>query len=393
MLNLFVLNKKDKNIKYIDNKTKISNTNKINNWKYYPVSTREWNNSIYSFNKNTLSLIPWSSKLSSKLITNYLKSWNLNIKYKLPNTYLTRKQKRLTSNRIYISNGEFKHTNDKVIIVLYTYNREKYNYLYFLNKYIFLKKNKFLNKKFCLIKNRSLNYLKKIDTNKYNVIKKIKKNNINYYVINFYKNWIKKSMKIIKLYLYMKQLLYINNSKYNYTYLQILKNYIEKIYNKKVEFNLINIKYFYMNSDILLKSVTLKITKNRIKHKWYMGKPTWKIEAFKNKYNNIDISENLLKRKIKLETYLKQKVLETIKYKRVSGTRLQVAGRLTRRITASRSIKKIKYKGSLKYNNLSDKKISTIILKGNLRSNVQYTKLKSVTRIGSFGIKGWIGGN
>jgi hypothetical protein len=28
-----------------------------------------------------------------------------------------------------------------------------------------------------------------------------------------------------------------------------------------------------------------------------------------------------------------------------------------------------------------------------LKSNLQYTKLKSKSRIGSFGIKGWISGN
>jgi hypothetical protein len=33
------------------------------------------------------------------------------------------------------------------------------------------------------------------------------------------------------------------------------------------------------------------------------------------------------------------------------------------------------------------------LLKGNLKSNVQFTKLSSKTRIGSFGIKGWISGN
>jgi hypothetical protein len=34
-----------------------------------------------------------------------------------------------------------------------------------------------------------------------------------------------------------------------------------------------------------------------------------------------------------------------------------------------------------------------VMLRGNLRSNLQYSKLKSKTRIGSFGIKGWVSGN
>jgi ribosomal protein S3 len=33
------------------------------------------------------------------------------------------------------------------------------------------------------------------------------------------------------------------------------------------------------------------------------------------------------------------------------------------------------------------------LLKGNLKSNIQYTKSKSKTRIGSFGIKSWVSGD
>ena len=31
-----------------------------------------------------------------------------------------------------------------------------------------------------------------------------------------------------------------------------------------------------------------------------------------------------------------------------------------------------------------------LLLRGKLRSNLQYSKLKSKTRIGSFGVKGWV---
>ena len=45
--------------------------------------------------------------------------------------------------------------------------------------------------------------------------------------------------------------------------------------------------------------------------------------------------------------YLKKVVLKNIKYKRVSGVRLEGAGRLTKRYTASRSQHKVSYKGNL----------------------------------------------
>ena len=40
-------------------------------------------------------------------------------------------------------------------------------------------------------------------------------------------------------------------------------------------------------------------------------------------------------------------ILNHIKYKRVSGVRIEAAGRLTKRYTASRSQHKIKYSGNL----------------------------------------------
>jgi hypothetical protein len=67
---------------------------------------------------------------------------------------------------------------------------------------------------------------------------------------------------------------------------------------------------------------------------------------------------------------------------------LETSGRLTRRYTASRSVSKLIYKGNLLNINSSYNGLSSVLLKGNQKSNIQYTKLKSKTRIGSFGIKG-----
>ena len=58
----------------------------------------------------------------------------------------------------------------------------------------------------------------------------------------------------------------------------------------------------------------------------------------------------------------------------MTGFRLEAKGRLTRRYTASRSVTKIRYKGNLLNIDSSYKGLSTIILKGNLKSNLQYTK-------------------
>ena len=86
-------------------------------------------------------------------------------------------------------------------------------------------------------------------------------------------------------------------------------------------------------------------------------------------------------------------VLDSIKYKTVFGVRLEAAGRLSKRLIASRSVFKLKYKGNLKNIDSSYKGISSVILKGNTKSNIQYTKISSKTRNGSFGLKGWVSGN
>lgn len=424
MLNLFKLNTRKANEKKVVNMAQDKEY-----YKDYPVSTREWNNSIYAFNKNTLALIPLATISAICLIKGYLILYNSNVERNLRRKRLLQSFRRLSGHKTYVGNGEFKHTNSKVIITLYTYNRQRFNYLSVLKKrYLALfyknkKIRKILKKRFYLIKYKGLKYLEQANKDKFTLIKRWNKFKIknrifrvksksfylNEYLTKFYKKWVKKSLKRIKFYLYHKQLLYINESKYNYTYLQDLKNLTQKIYNKKVEFNLINIKYHYLNSDILSESLTLKITINRRKMLKFLRILIKKIKTHKThkevsyepNLNRINLIDNIddpiesffnTKSRPNIKT-LKTVVLDEIKYKRLSGVRLEAKGRLTKRYTASKSVRKIRYKGNLLNVDSSYKGLSTVILKGNLRSNIQYTKLNSKTRIGSFGIKGSISGS
>jgi hypothetical protein len=86
--------------------------------------------------------------------------------------------------------------------------------------------------------------------------------------------------------------------------------------------------------------------------------------------------------------YLKKVILNNIRYKRVSGVRLEAAGRLTRRYTASRSQSKVRYKGNLENYFSSIKGYSSVLLRGNNKPNLECSKLNSKSRIGSFGVKG-----
>ena len=97
--------------------------------KHFPSAIREWNNSIYVFNKNALNLIPFAASSSIKLIKSFFNLYNLKVERKMRTKRLLLRLRRLSLNKIFISNGEFKHTNNKVTITLYVFNRQKRSYL------------------------------------------------------------------------------------------------------------------------------------------------------------------------------------------------------------------------------------------------------------------------
>lgn len=96
-------------------------------------------------------------------------------------------------------------------------------------------------------------------------------------------------------------------------------------------------------------------------------------------------------KKDKKKNYLVNIVLKSIKRKTISGLRIEASGRLSRRLTAARSVFVMRYKGSIRNIVSSDIGFSSFMLRGHLDSNLQYTKISSKTRIGSFGLKGWVG--
>ena len=382
-------------------------------YKDFVPAVRDWKNSIYVYNKNALSLIPVAGRLVNSLIKGYFNSYDLDIESELRKERLRHRSMKLSTNKIFVSDSEFKHTNDKVNITLYVYNRQKLNYLLKLKKrYISLfKEEKFL-KKLNLIRKVGLNILEK---QKENV--KILTNVLpNYYsevysIQNFYyKNFILKSLKGLKYYMVYKQLLYVNKTKFEYLYLQGLINLIRKIYKKNVEFNIINLKYFYFNSDTFTQPLVLKLRKERklLRYLNFLVKKskikkikldtksryTFDLDSLFSTGESIDNTSKMLNKFMERNKTknLKKVVLKNIKYKRVSGVRIEGAGRLTKRYTASRSQYKVNYKGNLKNAYSSIKCYPSSILRGHFKPNLQYTKLNSKSRIGSFGVKGWVSG-
>lgn len=334
-----------------------------------------------------------------KLIKGYFNSYHLGLESLLRKERLRRRYRKISTNRIFISDGEFKHTNDKVNITLYVYNKQKLNYLLKLKKRytILFSKARFI-RKLKLIRNVGLNILnqqREKSTVLANVLPKYN-SNINSVQNTYYNRFIKKSLKRLIYYVYYKQILYINKAKFENSYLQGLISLIRKIYNKNVEFNIINLKYFYFNSSIYTQPLELKLKKKRnvLRYlKVLIRKAKIKniklVEKSKKLFsvNSLDIN-NLVQQDKTNTKYLKKIILNNIKYKRVSGVRLEAAGRLTRRFSASRSQRRTKYKGNLENAYSSIKGYSTPVLRGNFKANLQCTVINSTSRVGAFGVKG-----
>jgi hypothetical protein len=99
--------------------------------------------------------------------------------------------------------------------------------------------------------------------------------------------------------------------------------------------------------------------------------------------------DNLTNKFYKLSnTDLINNTLNNLNNKVIIGVRVQASGRLTKRFTAQRSVKKVKYIGTLKNIDSSFKGLSSQMVKNNINLNTQFSKISSANRIGSFGIKG-----
>ncbi|CAG8276601.1 unnamed protein product, partial [Penicillium salamii] len=338
------------------------------------------------------------SRYVMKLIKAYFNLYHLQIESLIRKERLRRRFRKISTNKIFISDGEFKHSNDKVNITLYVYNKQKLNYLLKLKKrFIRLFNKPKFARKLRLIKKIGLKLLFKQKQKSIMLKNLLPKYNteVNTAKNIYYTRFMKKSFRRLRFYMYYKQMLYINKTKFEYTYLHALINLIKNIFKKNVEFNIINLKYFYFNSKLFTQPLELKLKKDRRvlrylkvlirKAKIKKIKLAEKTKKFFN-FNNFD-SDNFIQDNTKSKN-LKKILLSNIKYKRVSGVRLQAAGRLTRRFSASRSICRTKYKGNLENVYSSIKGLPTPLLRGNDKANLQYTVINSTSRVGAFGVKG-----
>ena len=188
-----------------------------------------------------------------------------------------------------------------------------------------------------------------------------------------------------------------------------VKSILNKLYNNKIEINIINLKYLYLDGSILAMAVIRKL-KNRkrrvlkvIRMALKLSKKPY-INEFYTDLLNINNLDTVLVKKIfsfsvnnniplnkdlisKPTSYKSRITFFYLKHKIISGMKLQGTGRLTKRLTASRSISKSMTKGSLKNRASSYNGLSTVVLRGYVKSNLQYININSYNRIGAYSIK------
>lgn len=328
------------------------------------------------------------------------------------------------------------HNKDKVVILIYNYNNI-INTILIPNSNLtgkLIKSYDYLNKMNFILWNTLIKTLNSSKVKNYNI-------KLLFLFKFFYSNYhFKLLTKILKNNMlrnvnYFR--LMINKYKYG-NFLYFLKSVIYNLYNKRVNINIVNLKYPQLNSDIITNIMTRKLKRKKGTYSKVLGKSliltklpikTFNREnipiinnlkdldsykSIKLNVNVYNLVNNFIKKIypsdiIKKETisieYDKLKytnttgkisnILNNIKYKWITGIRLETAGRLTRRFTAARSIYKFKYKGNLKNldfytRNGINKPISTLLLRNYVKANSQYTTDKSKKRIGAFNIKTWI---
>ena len=350
--------------------------------------------------------------------------------------------RRQSTKRVFIGKGELKHTSTRVIITFYVYNIEgmflsykvmklrnglyfpqrelekkitkdsegktiiTYNRLFTMEEYLILRQhyegylsymistvnkltsqfdtiNKYYNSLISLVKE---NILTKEETfSLFNTRVK----NIFFYNYTDFNHYIRTAKEEYKknLLINMKLLKY-NKMKFKEFFLSKLLYLVQMIYNKKVEFNIVNLKKMHLNSHIYTQTVSLKLRNRDNKLYRVLKSSLRKIKLpiiskiderqkkpnsdkfFVNRIRNNTINtmftnnvndplDNLLlnffpsadnleinagkrlflkKRSISLKNY----VLKSLKHLNLRGIRVEAKGRLTRRFTASRSVFKMK---------------------------------------------------
>ena len=383
-----------------------SERDEYNNIIFYTSSNKEWFSSVYSYNKSYIKSLISNDAVLNKLLRSYCNM--LQDKIKILFKRRRDNKIRYSANKIYASRAELKHTNTKLFITLYIYNKQKSSIEWFILKILVLVKYRKLivDGERVFVPNHE-NRIPALLKNNFFIFRKwnmafFKTNNnlIRYFLVNLRRKYLKlsniptynirllkKLVRLQKILFNSLKLLNFNKSKFNSLNLNLrnlgLISLIEKLYYKKVEINLVELRSIHLNSDVFSSAVALKLRDRKNKAVRVLRKAVLQMVRIPDLHTLITFDDNI-------EAMNKNNIINTIKQQVVSGVRFEASGRLTRRLTAMRAVFKYRYAGSLKNIRSSFNNKPSTMLRGHVKSNTQYTLINSKTRNGTFGLKGWV---
>ena len=411
-------------------------TKEYKNTIFYP-SNKEWFSFIYSYNKSYVKSLITQDILVNNSLTRYFNM--LEDKIKLSFKRRRSNKIRYSADKIYVSRAEFKHTNTKLTIMLFIHNKQKLLIERLIRKLVIFKffieedlskqeiqkGNVHINRLLSILKNGF--YLFKNSSNGF-----FKKNNDLLNSLFNLKLWLlplksyntlhnnmslRKGNKLEQIFFNDAKRINFNKLKFNCLLIKFRKlginSIIEKIYNKKAEIKLVELKAIHLNSDVFSLAVALKLRDRTNKVVRVLRKAILQmikipdlhtIITFDDSMGHSDtcrtVNKNILgetlihNSRVNIEDHIhnvdENNTLNVIKQQVVSGVRFEASGRLTRRLTAMRAVFKYRYMGSLKNSRSSLNSLSSTTLRGYVKSNAQYTIINSKTRNGSFGLKCWV---
>lgn len=95
--------------------------------RHFPAAIKEWKDSVYNYDKNYLRSLPVRHNMANRLTKNFFYIHNQgDIARSHRMRSLIRKS---SSKKLFISKAEIKHSLDKSIFTIYTYDREKQSFL------------------------------------------------------------------------------------------------------------------------------------------------------------------------------------------------------------------------------------------------------------------------
>lgn len=371
---------------------------------FYP-SNKEWLTSVYSYNKSYTKALISLDILVNDLFISYFNMAEDKIKllFKRRRT----NKIRYSADKIYVSRPELKHTNNKITIMIYMYNKQKLSVERFLQKLVIYKGSKkvlgakvgekainYKNKILAVLK-KSLFFFKKWNNVLFFSDKILKHRvlNLKWRHLKLYDTslhdlvWSKKGYKLEQRMSNYEERINFNMLKFSFLFVNQddlgLTSILNKMYSKKIEIKLVDLKSIHLNSDVFSSAIALKLRDRKNKAVRILRKAILQM-------TNIPDLHTIRTFDDRMENVDENNIINVIKQQVVTGVRFEASGRLTRRLTAMRAVFKYRYTGSLKDLRSSLNSKSSTTLRGCVKSNAQYTIINSKTRNGSFGLKGWV---